>query len=77
MVNALIAYTAMASGLVPITYVAASWTMPPIISGFLATGSIMGSLLQVVIIIVDILLYLPFYSTLEKTFLKDEQAELG
>ena len=77
MVNALIAYTAMASGLVPITYVAASWTMPPIISGFLATGSIMGSLLQVVIIIVDILLYLPFYSTLEKIFLKDEQAELG
>lgn len=76
MVNALIAYTAMASGIVPLTYVAASWTMPPIISGFLATGSIRGSLLQVVIIILDILLYLPFYSTLEKTFLKDEQAEL-
>lgn len=72
MVNALIAYGAMATGIVPATYVAASWTMPPIISGFLTTGSIMGALLQVVIIAVDILLYLPFYNTLEKTFLQDE-----
>lgn len=76
MANALIAYAAMASGLVPATYVAASWTMPPIISGFLTTGSIMGSLLQVVIIIVDILIYLPFYRVLEKTFLTQENAEL-
>lgn len=76
MVNALIAYVAMASGIVPATYVAASWTMPPILSGFLTTGSVMGSLLQVVLIIIDILLYLPFYSTLEKIFLKDEHAEL-
>lgn len=76
MVNALIAYFAMSSGLVPITYVAASWTMPPILSGFLATGSIMGSLLQVVLIIVDVLLYLPFYNALEKTFITQETAVL-
>ncbi|MCW6681779.1 PTS sugar transporter subunit IIC [Aerococcaceae bacterium NML160702] len=67
-VNVFIAYTAMSTGLVPLTRAVASWTMPPILSGFLTTGSIAGALLQVVIIIVDILLYLPFYRSVEKEF---------
>lgn len=72
MVNTLIAYTAFASGLVPLTYTTATWTMPPVISGFLTTGSIMGSLLQIVIIIVDILIYAPFYMMIESTNKKQE-----
>ena len=40
--------------------------MPPIISGFLATGSIAGSILQLVNIILDVLIYLPFMSALNK-----------
>ena len=74
-VNAIVAYLAMSSGLVPLTRVVASWTMPPIISGFLTTGSINGSILQIVLILIDILLYLPFFLALEKRFKAQEENE--
>ncbi|MEM5567245.1 PTS sugar transporter subunit IIC [Aerococcus viridans] len=66
MANVIVSYSAMAIGLVPLTRVAAAWTMPPIISGFLTTGSINGSILQIVLIIIDILIYLPFYIACER-----------
>lgn len=72
-VNAIVAYTAMATGLVPLTRVVASWTMPPILSGFLTTGSVNGSILQIVLIILDILIYLPFFLALEKRFKAQEE----
>ncbi|HHA7554091.1 PTS cellobiose transporter subunit IIC, partial [Streptococcus pneumoniae] len=34
----------------------------------LATGSISGSLLQIVLIVLDVLLYLPFVIAIEKRF---------
>nr|WP_209316290.1 PTS transporter subunit EIIC [Vagococcus xieshaowenii] len=71
-VNVVVAYLAMASGLVPLTRTIATWTMPPIISGFLTTGSFRGSALQIVLIILDILLYLPFFLALEKKFKEEE-----
>jgi PTS system cellobiose-specific IIC component len=66
--NAVITYFAMSLGLVPKPVgVAVPWTMPPILSGFLATGgSISGSILQVILIIVDTLIYYPFYRTVER-----------
>ena len=75
MVNAIISYAAMASGLVPLTRSVASWTMPPIISGFLTTGSLRASLLQLVLIIINVLIYLPFFSMMEKGFRKEETGE--
>ncbi|UPU40072.1 PTS sugar transporter subunit IIC [Erysipelothrix sp. Poltava] len=75
MLNALITYFAMASGLVPLTRSVATWTMPPVISGFLTTGSIRGSILQVILIALDILLYLPFFAMVEKGFKAEETAE--
>lgn len=75
MVNALITYAAMASGLVPLTRTVASWTMPPIISGFLTTGSLRGSLLQILLITIDVLLYLPFFNMVEKNFRAEESVE--
>lgn len=72
--NAVISYFAMASGLVArTTGIAVSWTMPPIISGFLTTGShISGAILQIVCIIVDIIIYWFFYNSLEKQYLAQE-----
>ncbi|HEU4260523.1 TPA: PTS sugar transporter subunit IIC [Streptococcus pneumoniae] len=67
MFNLLVAWGAMASGLVPLT-TDPGWTMPPVISGLLATGSISGSLLQIVLIVLDVLLYLPFVIAIEKRF---------
>ena len=73
-VNIVVAYFAMSTGLVPLTRTVATWTMPPIISGFLTTGSVRGSLLQIVLIVLDVLLYLPFFLAVEKRF---KQEELG
>jgi PTS system cellobiose-specific IIC component len=42
------------------------WTMPAVISGFLATNSIMGSLLQIVQMIAVGLIYLPFLMMIDK-----------
>lgn len=67
MVNVVVTYVAMATGIVPLPIGAVvPWPMPPIISGFLATNSIMGSLLQAVMIVLDVLVYLPFLMTLNK-----------
>ena len=74
-VNTVVAYLAMASGIVPLTRAAASWTMPPIFSGFLVTGDISGAILQIVLIILDILLYLPFVLAVEKRFKAQERLQ--
>lgn len=71
-VNVVVAYSAMITGLVLSTRTVATWTMPPIISGFLTTGSLMGSVLQIVLIVLDILLYLPFFLAIEKQFKQEE-----
>ncbi|KXB42442.1 putative PTS system, cellobiose-specific IIC component [Amygdalobacter nucleatus] len=73
-VNAIITYTTMAIGIVPRTCAMPTWTMPPILSGFFATGSIMGSILQIVLIVIDILIYAPFVMELEKDYKKLEEA---
>lgn len=74
MVNTFVAWMAMSSGLVPLTRAEASWTMPPILSGFLTTGSVMGSVLQIVLILIDIALYLPFFIAVEKQFKSQENS---
>lgn len=67
MVNAITTYTAMKLGWVPLcTGAVVPWTMPPIISGFLATNSINASILQLINIIIDVAIYLPFLSTYNK-----------
>lgn len=71
--NLIISYACMASGLIPLVYAEPGWTTPPIISGFLSTGSISAAILQLVLIIIDILLYLPFVINVEKTFKLEEE----
>ena len=75
--NAVISYLAMASGIVATTTgISVSWTMPPIISGFLTTGGhISGSILQIVCIIVDVIIYWFFYKSVEKQNLELELKE--
>lgn len=59
-VNMLISYPAMASGIVPVTSVAVDWTTPIVISGYLSTGSIRGSILQILLLVLDGAIYYPF-----------------
>lgn len=76
MVNALTTWGAMKAGWVPLTTGAlATWTMPPIISGFLVTSSVMGSVLQAVNIVIDVLIYLPFLLNLNKQQILEEKGD--
>lgn len=74
--NLAIAYFATYTGIVPYTRATATWTMPPVISGFLTTGSIRASILQIILIAMDILIYMMFYLAVEKQFLNDESKEV-
>ena len=72
-VNAVITYFAMLFHLVPLTVgVVIPWTMPPIISGFLATNSWTGSVLQIVLIVIDMAMYMPFMITMNRQQLMRE-----
>ncbi|EBR8158586.1 PTS cellobiose transporter subunit IIC [Salmonella enterica subsp. enterica serovar Morehead] len=65
---AIVTWFAMASGIVhkPIG-VSMPWTMPPIISGYFATGGhISGSVIQIIGIVVSTLIYYPFFTLVDK-----------
>lgn len=72
-VSTLIGYFATAIGFVGPTYVIIPWVTPPILSGYLSTGSIAGSIVQIVIIIVGICIYAPFVMMSNKA----QQKQLG
>ena len=66
-ISVTVAYLAMASGLVPLTTgVSVPWTVPVIISGFLATNSWQGSVLQIVQMALVGVIWYPFLRTLAK-----------
>lgn len=56
----LISYTVMKLHLVPYVTHTVTWTVPFFISGYVATGSIAGSILQLVNIAIGVLIYFPF-----------------
>ncbi len=69
----LITWAAMKSGFCPLTTGAdIPWTTPPIISGYLTTGSIMGSVVQLINLAVGVLIYLPFVKVYDKQLLLEE-----
>lgn len=72
-VNAILTYSSMALGLVPFTTgVTLPWTTPPIIGGFLATGSWQGAVLQVVLVAVSFMIYFPFFKAADRNNLMEE-----
>lgn len=48
------------------------WTTPPFISGYLATGSIMGVIVQLINFAVGTLIYIPFVKMYDKQLVKQE-----
>ena len=55
-----IAYGVTAAGLVPAVTHEVAWTVPAGVSGYLATGSVKGTILQIIIIAVGVAIYIPF-----------------
>lgn len=72
----LISYFAMALHIVPVCTGLAQvpWTTPLLISGYFATGSIMGSLLQLVCLIVVVLIWIPFVRIADRQIYEEEEA---
>ncbi len=66
LLNLCIGYGATVIGLVPVISRDINWTTPPLFSGYVATGSFAGVILQAVLIAVDILVYIPFVKKLDK-----------
>ncbi|WP_033613668.1 PTS sugar transporter subunit IIC [Lactiplantibacillus fabifermentans] len=73
-VNTLISGVVFTLGWVPYTNgVMLPWTTPPIISGWLSTGSIYGSILQLFELVLGILIYYPFIKMLDNQYLDEEK----
>lgn len=66
-----IAYAAVLSGFMPMCINEVQWTTPVLISGYLATGSIRGSIVQLCCILLGVSIYAPFVKMMEQ--LSDEQ----
>lgn len=86
-----LSYLFMATGIVPVVTNGIEWTTPIILGGYKATGSILGALLQIVLVLVGVMIYLPFVKLLDKqsdeiqkreyesfiTFFRENEAELA
>lgn len=75
--TATITYIGMSTGLVARPAgIVVPWTMPPIISGYLATGGkISGAIVQVITVAVSTLIYFPFIKSADNASLKEEKEE--
>ncbi|MFR4998705.1 MAG: PTS cellobiose transporter subunit IIC [Clostridium paraputrificum] len=72
LINILISYFTMVSGIVPFTSgVSIPWTTPVIISGFLTTGW-KGALLQLILVILGVFIYMPFVKMMDKQYKNEE-----
>ena len=68
-----VAYLAISTGMVPMIISNVEWTTPVLIGGYFATGSIAGSILQLVNIIIGTAIYFPFVKILDRQAIRDNQ----
>ncbi|MGN0375784.1 MAG: EAL domain-containing protein, partial [Butyrivibrio sp.] len=70
-----ISYAAVEMGLVPAMVQEVTWTTPVLFSGYVATGSINGTILQLVCIVTGMLIYMPFlriHKDMEEMYAKEQ-----
>ena len=73
LVNTILATIATLIGLIPYTTGAAlPWTTPFFFSGWLSTGSIVAGLFQIVLIMIGMGIYYPFFRVIDKQYLHEE-----
>ena len=75
LVTGLIGYFSVATGLLPkLPGISVPWTTPPLISGYLASiGSFRYVILQVILIVIGMIIYLPFFKAFDNKILEDEK----
>ena len=64
----IVSYGAVKLGLISPAINEIPWTMPVFFSGYMASGSIMGSILQAIIIALGVLIYMPFLKLYENIY---------
>ncbi|MBR2684978.1 MAG: PTS sugar transporter subunit IIC [Erysipelotrichaceae bacterium] len=70
--NALVAYIAMAAKLVNTPYIYPGWNLPAPLGALLATLDVKAVFLMIVIILLDMLLYYPFFKIYDKQMKEEE-----
>ena len=75
LVTGLIGYFSVATGLLPkLPGISIPWTTPPLISGYLGSiGSFRYVILQVILILIGMIIYLPFFKAFDNKILEDEK----
>jgi PTS system cellobiose-specific IIC component len=71
-INGTIAYLSMSLGIVGKTYAMLSWQMPSLIGAFFSTMDWKAPILIVILIILDGLIYFPFFKMYERSMVKME-----
>lgn len=64
----ILSYGAVALGIISPVCNEITWTMPVFVSGYVASGSIAGVILQIIIIVLGVLIYLPFLKIYEQMY---------
>lgn len=75
MVNCAITFILMSSGVIGRTYAMLSYSMPSIFGSFLSTGDFKAVILIIVLILLDMAIYYPFFKAYERASMKGEKAE--
>lgn len=76
-VNLLLCYVATVIGFLPVVTTQVEWTIPVILSGYLATGSIRGSVFQVFLLVIGVFIYRPFVLRYEKEISNNLRNNIG
>ena len=76
MVVTLTSTLAVELGWVPVAIQRVEWTTPIFWSGYLATGSISGTILQVVNLVIGVLIYAPFVKLFDKEMVRDANRKM-
>ena len=76
MVMGITSTLAVEIGLVPVAINHVEWTTPILWSGYLATDSLAGSVLQIVNLVIGTLIYAPFVKIFDKEMIKDANRKM-
>ncbi|MDD6208075.1 MAG: EAL domain-containing protein [Clostridiales bacterium] len=77
LVNLILAYLATVTGFLPVISTQVEWTVPVLLSGYLATGSIRGSIFQFLLLAIGVLIYRPFVLQYERQTTKQLKERIG
>ena len=70
--NAIISYLCMSAGLIHKTYALLTWSLPSFAGAYLSTGDLKAGFLVIGLIVLDVLLWYPFFKTYENKLIKQE-----